>query len=56
LLGCGAGGGGGGPPQRETAELALADGEKDWYNTPLYKLINGRYVEGEIIHIQYERH
>ncbi len=34
--------------------MTLADKEKDWYNTTLYKLINGRYVGGEITFTQYD--
>ncbi len=37
-----------------SAQLALGDEENDWYQSTLYKLIDGRYVEGNIIHIQYD--
>jgi hypothetical protein len=37
------------------AQVTFADEEeKDWYYTTLYKLINGRYVGGEITFIQYD--
>ena len=34
--------------------VTLLEHEKTWYNTPLYKLIDDLYVEGRIIHIQYD--
>ena len=36
------------------AQDTLAEEQKDWYATTLYKLINGRYVAGHITFIQYD--
>ena len=37
-----------------SVKLTLLEEEKTWYKTPLYKFIDDRYVEGRIIHMQYD--
>jgi hypothetical protein len=35
-------------------KLTLLDDESTWYDRPLYKFIDGQYVEGKITYIQYD--